>query len=141
MSSTCQALTDYLSCSSSLLPPGEFDIPKKPHFLWVTEFPLFTQADEDKDFLAKGRWSSSHHPFTAPMWQDIKAMYTGEIENVRIVSALSPIPPILRFSSARLTFHFIAGTRPTLRSCAKWGRNRWRLCSCARCQYAKLHLQ
>ncbi|KAG6833783.1 hypothetical protein H0H87_001215 [Tephrocybe sp. NHM501043] len=62
---------------------GEFEITKKPHFLWITEFPLFTQADADKDFLAKGRWSSSHHPFTAPMWQDIDAMYHGEVESVR----------------------------------------------------------
>lgn len=54
-----------------------------PHFLWVTEFPLFTRADEDKDFLAHGRWSSSHHPFTAPMWQDIEAMYAGNLYQVR----------------------------------------------------------
>ncbi|KAF8640125.1 hypothetical protein AX17_001361 [Amanita inopinata Kibby_2008] len=62
---------------------GDFVISKEPHFLWVTEFPLFTHADEDKDLLAKGRWSSSHHPFTAPMWQDIEAMYKGDIELVR----------------------------------------------------------
>jgi aspartyl-tRNA synthetase len=61
----------------------EFIVSKDPHFLWITEFPLFTRADLDKEFLAKGRWSSSHHPFTAPMWQDIEAMYTGEIESVR----------------------------------------------------------
>jgi len=58
-------------------------LPSTPHFLWITEFPLFTRADEDKNFLAKGRWSSSHHPFTAPMTQDIKAMYEGDIESVR----------------------------------------------------------
>ncbi|KXN87879.1 Aspartate--tRNA ligase, mitochondrial [Leucoagaricus sp. SymC.cos] len=62
---------------------GDFTITTDPHFLWITEFPLFTRADEDKDFLAKGRWSSSHHPFTAPMWQDIEAMYRGDIELVR----------------------------------------------------------
>ncbi|KAF9468951.1 hypothetical protein BDZ94DRAFT_1304095 [Collybia nuda] len=61
----------------------EFMVSKDPHFLWITEFPLFTQADTDKEFLAKGRWSSSHHPFTAPMWQDIQAMYNGEVESVR----------------------------------------------------------
>ncbi|KAG5654468.1 hypothetical protein H0H81_001967 [Sphagnurus paluster] len=61
----------------------DFVVNKDPHFLWITEFPLFTQADADKDFLAKGRWSSSHHPFTAPMWQDIDAMYRGDIESVR----------------------------------------------------------
>lgn len=61
---------------------GDFTITRDPHFLWITEFPLFTHADEDKDHLAKGRWSSSHHPFTAPMWQDIEAMYRGDIEKV-----------------------------------------------------------
>ncbi|EPQ59543.1 aspartyl-tRNA synthetase [Gloeophyllum trabeum ATCC 11539] len=62
---------------------GEYTPTSDPHFLWVTEFPLFTRADEDKQFLAHGRWSSSHHPFTAPMWQDIGAMYEGRIEFVR----------------------------------------------------------
>ncbi|KAI0771909.1 hypothetical protein BD413DRAFT_623980 [Trametes elegans] len=52
-------------------------------FLWVTEFPLFTRADDDKEFLAHGRWSSSHHPFTAPMSEDLEKMYAGQIEEVR----------------------------------------------------------
>ncbi|KAI6164917.1 tRNA synthetases class II-domain-containing protein [Pisolithus thermaeus] len=56
---------------------GDYTPPTTPHFLWVTEFPLFTKADPDKNFLAHGRWSSTHHPFTAPMWQDIEAMYAG----------------------------------------------------------------
>ncbi|CDO74020.1 hypothetical protein BN946_scf185043.g69 [Trametes cinnabarina] len=47
------------------------------------EFPLFTRADEDKDFLAHGRWSSSHHPFTAPMSEDLEKMYAGKVEEVR----------------------------------------------------------
>ncbi|KAF7985215.1 hypothetical protein HWV62_7846 [Athelia sp. TMB] len=62
---------------------GDYVPTETPHFLWVTEFPLFTRADEDKEFLAHGRWSSSHHPFTAPMWQDIEAMYNGDIAKVR----------------------------------------------------------
>ncbi|KAH9938438.1 uncharacterized protein B0H18DRAFT_1081106 [Fomitopsis serialis] len=61
----------------------DLTMPSEPHFLWVTEFPLFTRADADKDFLAHGRWSSSHHPFTAPMWQDVEKMYGGDIEAVR----------------------------------------------------------
>ncbi|KAG8903201.1 hypothetical protein FRB99_003613 [Tulasnella sp. 403] len=52
------------------------------NFLWVTEFPLFTH-DSDKEFMARGRWSSSHHPFTAPMWQDIGALFDGKFEQVR----------------------------------------------------------
>ncbi|KAE9399020.1 hypothetical protein BT96DRAFT_965777 [Gymnopus androsaceus JB14] len=65
------------------LAAGKVNLSDEPHFLWVTEFPLFTRSDDDKDFLAKGRYSSSHHPFTAPMWQDIKSLYEGEVESVR----------------------------------------------------------
>lgn len=61
---------------------GDFIISNEPNFLWITEFPLFTR-DEEKDFLAKGRWSSSHHPFTAPMWEDVNALYSGNFESVR----------------------------------------------------------
>ncbi|THV03320.1 hypothetical protein K435DRAFT_775004 [Dendrothele bispora CBS 962.96] len=58
-------------------------LPPEPHFLWVTEFPLFTRSDDDKDFLAKGRWTSSHHPFTAPVWEDVEKLYRGEVESIR----------------------------------------------------------
>ncbi|KAJ7179338.1 hypothetical protein C8R46DRAFT_1211911 [Mycena filopes] len=62
---------------------GKLSLTTKPHFLWITEFPLFTRSDEDKEFLARGRWSSTHHPFTAPMWQDIEALYSGDVQGVR----------------------------------------------------------
>jgi aspartyl-tRNA synthetase len=62
---------------------GDYTPPAEPHFLWVTEFPLFTRADEDKEFLSHGRWSSSHHPFTAPMHEDVEKLYAGEVEQVR----------------------------------------------------------
>ncbi|KAF8633685.1 hypothetical protein AX15_001293 [Amanita polypyramis BW_CC] len=62
---------------------GDFVVSKEPHFLWITEFPLFTRGDEDKDFLAQGRWSSTHHPFTAPMWEDIDTLYHRNVESIR----------------------------------------------------------
>ncbi|KAJ3485049.1 hypothetical protein NLI96_g5243 [Meripilus lineatus] len=72
-----------LALSNSAQSSGDLTLPLDPHFLWVTEFPLFTRADEDKEFLAHGRWSSSHHPFTAPMWQDVQKMHEGRIGEVR----------------------------------------------------------
>jgi len=62
---------------------GDYVPPDTPHLLWITEFPLFTRADQEKNMLAQGRWSSTHHPFTAPMWEDIGAMYNGRLESVR----------------------------------------------------------
>jgi aspartyl-tRNA synthetase len=37
----------------------------KMSFLWVTEFPLFEYNDDEK------RWNAVHHPFTAPMDEDL----------------------------------------------------------------------
>ncbi|THG97655.1 hypothetical protein EW026_g4383 [Hermanssonia centrifuga] len=72
-----------LSLSAIAQSLGTLSLPTDPHFLWVTEFPLFTRADSDKDFLTRGRWGSSHHPFTAPMWEDIEKMYSGQVYEVR----------------------------------------------------------
>ena len=59
-------------------------LPSTPHFLWVTEFPLFSCHDQDKEFLTRGRrWSSTHHPFTAPMYEDLPAFYAGDYGRVR----------------------------------------------------------
>ena len=77
-------------CAAGLKESGVsigLQVPKDPHFLWVTEFPLFTRADADKEFLAHGRWSSSHHPFTAPMYEDIEKMLAKDVEDVSHSSA------------------------------------------------------
>ena len=44
----------HLGRQLELIPEGQWN------FLWVTHFPMF-ERDEEND-----RWSSSHHPFTAP---------------------------------------------------------------------------
>ena len=43
-----------------ILKPGDFK------FLWVTEFPLLEYSEED------GRYYAMHHPFTAPMDEDVQ---------------------------------------------------------------------
>ncbi|PWY98386.1 hypothetical protein BCV70DRAFT_232932 [Testicularia cyperi] len=54
-------------------------------FAWVTEFPLFTMADDDKNALSalssgnaeSRRWQSSHHPFTAPLAEDVDLLLSS----------------------------------------------------------------
>lgn len=63
---------------------GDLVLPSTPHFLWVTEFPLFSCHDKEKEFMTRGRqWSSTHHPFTAPMYEDLPAFYAGDYGRVR----------------------------------------------------------
>lgn len=51
---------DILKCEGRLnIPPGRFD------FLWVVDFPLLSFDKE------QNRWYSSHHPFTAPVEEDV----------------------------------------------------------------------
>lgn len=50
---------------------GKLEIPKnKYNFLWVIEFPLMLFDEE------QGRYVSAHHPFTAPVEEDIKYLDT-----------------------------------------------------------------
>jgi aspartyl-tRNA synthetase len=45
-------------------------------FVWITEFPLFEQEEDDE------RWFSCHHPFTAPVEDDLDRL-EAEPGNVR----------------------------------------------------------
>ncbi|HPC02490.1 MAG TPA: aspartate--tRNA ligase [Syntrophales bacterium] len=49
----------YLSKRLNLVKPGTFS------FVWIVEFPMFEYSDTEKRFMA------THHPFTAPMPEDL----------------------------------------------------------------------
>ena len=48
--------------------------PKDFKFLWVTEFPMFEYVEEE------GRYVAMHHPFTAPMDEDLDKLETDKAE-------------------------------------------------------------
>ena len=48
--------------------------PKDYQFLWVTEFPLLSFSEEENRFVAE------HHPFTAPMEEDIALLDSAPLE-------------------------------------------------------------
>src|SRR5687767_9170888 len=55
-----------LYCAEVLTSQGKLTIdPKRFDFLWVVDFPLLSFDKE------QNRWYSSHHPFTAPVAEDI----------------------------------------------------------------------
>jgi aspartyl-tRNA synthetase len=46
--------------------------PEHFNFLWVFDFPMFGWDDEEK------KWAAMHHPFTAPMDEDLEAFKTND---------------------------------------------------------------
>ena len=60
-----------LECAALLQKRGKISIPAdKWNFLWVVDFPLMTFDEEEKRFVA------THHPFTAPVAEDIALLDT-----------------------------------------------------------------
>jgi aspartyl-tRNA synthetase len=60
----CQALgnlRNYLATTLKLIDPGKKDF----KVVWVVDFPSFIWDEEEK------RWAANHHPFTAPMDEDL----------------------------------------------------------------------
>jgi aspartyl-tRNA synthetase len=66
-----------LYCADVLKGQGRLTIPSNAFcFLWVVDFPLLSFDKE------QNRWYSSHHPFTAPVSEDI-ALLTSDPKKVR----------------------------------------------------------
>jgi aspartyl-tRNA synthetase len=60
-----------LYCAEVLMAQGKLTIdPKRFDFLWVVDFPLLSFDKE------QNRWYSSHHPFTAPVAEDIRRRHS-----------------------------------------------------------------
>ena len=60
------ALRLHVARELKLIPAGRWNL------LWVTDFPLFEWSATEK------RWVSSHHPFTAPVEEDIDKLETEQ---------------------------------------------------------------
>ncbi|MDO9462934.1 MAG: aspartate--tRNA ligase [Deltaproteobacteria bacterium] len=74
MATACQALSElrlHLAGRLNLIPKGDF------RFVWIKDFPLLEYDAEEKRYVAV------HHPFTAPVTEDIDKLKTspGEVRS------------------------------------------------------------
>jgi aspartyl-tRNA synthetase len=61
-----------LECAALLQKRGKLSLPAdRWDFLWVVDFPLMTYNEEEK------RYTATHHPFTAPVSEDIPLLETN----------------------------------------------------------------
>lgn len=64
-----------LDCAQLLVKRGKLTLnPEQYNFLWVIDFPLMAYDEE------KGGYFSSHHPFTAPVEEDIPLLKTEPLK-------------------------------------------------------------
>jgi aspartyl-tRNA synthetase len=56
------ALRLSIAAEGKRIPDGRWEL------LWVDHFPLFEWDERER------RWVSCHHPFTAPLWEDLEAL-------------------------------------------------------------------
>jgi aspartyl-tRNA synthetase len=64
-------LRKHLAAKLDLIPEDTFA------FTWVTDFPVFEYSETDK------RWSSMHHPFTAPLEEDLPLAEGDDFHKMR----------------------------------------------------------
>jgi aspartyl-tRNA synthetase len=68
----------HLSRELGLVKPG---LAQRWEFVWVVEFPLFVQDEQE------GRLYAAHHPFTRPLAADLPKFMSGEAEQLKNVRA------------------------------------------------------
>ena len=67
-----------LFCGNLMIQNQLLDIPSdRFDFLWVTEFPLLTQIIDSENNIS---YECSHHPFTAPVDEDVPLLSTSPVD-------------------------------------------------------------
>ncbi len=59
--------------------------PKEMNFCWITHFPMFAKDDDLTGTPGQERWVAMHHPFTAPLEEDLPKLNgtPADIESIR----------------------------------------------------------